>query len=490
MMDKLKVSTVLDLLFRAANTYPSKTYCKSADHEFTYQHFIAACIKLSKQISKKKIKNEKIGILLPNSILFLITYFAVLISGNRPALLNYLLPNVALGKIIYDLKPSLIISNKVILQCDSMLVELKDYLDIEASSMDGSDFRCEITDVGAILFSGGTTGIPKQINHSHKCIISMVDRMEWGWPTKPNEKWLVVAPFTHIYGFLTGVTNPLLRAGTVFIPEAFYPSLVVDKLSSEKITVFGGGPPAIYQALLSVENFDKDQIPHLRVCPGGGAPFPAAVHKMWKEKTGIPIYEGYGMTEIAPISVNTVKNGTKLGSVGKAVPDTVIEIVDIETGEQVLNPDEIGEIRVKGPHMMLEYEGNRKETKATIRDGFIYTGDIGVLDSDGFLSITDRKKDVIFVKGFNVFPREIEEQLMSQPNISSVCVVGKKNDRNGETPVAFITLKATMDISIIRKYCEDTMPPYQVPSEFIVLENLPLTPAKKIDRGALKKILV
>ena len=318
----------------------------------------------------------------------------------------------------------------------------------------------------------------------------MVNRMEWGWPTNLNEKWLVVAPFTHIYGFLTGVTNPLLKSGTVFIPDAFEPKLIVEKLSSEEITVFGGGPPAIYQALLSVEKFKKSQIPHLRVCPGGGAPFPVAVHNIWQERTGIPIYEGYGMTEIAPISVNTVENGTKLGSAGKAVPNTIVEIVDIETGRKVLKHGEIGEIRVKGPHMMSEYEGNIEETIQTIRDGFIYTGDIGVLDREGFLSITDRKKDVIFVKGFNVFPREIEEQLMSQSNVSSVCVVPKKDERSGETPVAFITLKKGADVSILKQYCEETLLPYKVPSKFIVLETLPLTPAKKVDRTALKNMLI
>ncbi len=490
MENNFKAYTVLELLLNAANKNPSKVYCKSAKHEFTYQHFVTACIELSKEISKQKLKKKPIGILLPNSILFLISYFAVLISGNKPALLNYLLPDIALEKLVDNLNPSLMISDKVLKNDRNIRVKIEDYLEIEVSNTNEINYRCESMDVGAILFSGGTTGIPKQINHSHKCITSMVDRMEWGWPTKPNEKWLVVAPFTHIYGFLTGVTNPLLKSGTVFIPEAFDPSLIIEKLRSEEINIFGGGPPAIYQALLSVENFEKSQIPHLRVCPGGGAPFPVAVHNRWKEKTGIPIYEGYGMTEIAPISVNTVENGTKLGSAGKAVPDTLIEIVDIETGKQVLNAGEIGEIRVKGPHMMVEYEGNSKETKTTIRDGFIYTGDIGVLDTTGFLSITDRKKDVIFVKGFNVFPREIEEQLMSQSNISSVCVVGKQDARSGETPVAFITLKTDIDISIITKYCEDTMLPYKIPSEFIILENLPLTPAKKVDREALKNRLI
>ncbi len=490
MEKKNKERTVLDLLFRAAKSYPSKIYCKSVNHELTYQQFISAIVKLSGEISQKKLKNEYVGVLLPNSILFLIAYFSVLMSGNTPALLNFLLPESALGKLLDDLQPSLVLSNKELSKYECLTLEIQDYLGIEQLDIKEINQSCVGDDVGAVLFSGGTTGIPKQINHSHKSISLMVDRMEWGWPTRPNENWLVVAPFTHIYGFLTGVTNPLLKSGTVFIPEAFDPNLVVEKLSSEEITVFGGGPPAIYQALLSVDKFEKSQIPYLRVCPGGGAPFPVAVHKLWQEKTGIPIYEGYGMTEIAPISVNTVQNGTKMGTAGKAVPDTIIEIVDIETGRQVLNPGETGEIRVKGPHMMLEYEGNVEETKITIRDGFIYTGDIGELDGEGFLSITDRKKDVIFVKGFNVFPREIEEQLMTQENVSSVCVVGKKDERSGEIPVAFVTLKNNIDVSILRIYCEETLLPYKVPSDFIVLESLPLTPARKVDRAALKNKLL
>ena len=146
-------TTVLDLLFNAANRNPSKTYCKSADHEFTYQNFIAACIKLSKKISNKKIKNDQIGILLPNSILFLISYFAVLISGNRPALLNYLLPDIALGKLLENLEPTLLISDKAIPERDNMIVKIEDYLDIEASRISGVNFRCESSGVGAILFS-------------------------------------------------------------------------------------------------------------------------------------------------------------------------------------------------------------------------------------------------------------------------------------------------------------------------------------------------
>jgi len=123
-------------------------------------------------------------------------------------------------------------------------------------------------EIGAILFSGGTTGLPKRIRHSHKVLMAKVERMEWGWPTNENEVWLPVAPFTHVYGYLMGVTNPILKGGRVVIPPPFQPDVIVDLLERQRVTVFGGGPPAIYQALLSSEKFSKADLSALRVCPG------------------------------------------------------------------------------------------------------------------------------------------------------------------------------------------------------------------------------
>ena len=149
----------------------------------------------------------------------------------------------------------------------------------------------------------------------------------------------------------------------------------------------------------------------------------------------------------------------------------------------------MGEIRVKGPHMMTKYEGNPEETALTIKNGFIHTGDIGLLDNEGFIRITDRKKDVIFVKGFNVFPREVEEELLTHSCISGACVIGKQDERAGETPIAFLTLRSHIEVSEIKKYCDKTLLHYKVPSEFIILDQLPLTPAKKVDRMALRSKL-
>ena len=178
------ISNVLDLLLYAAKTNPKIIYCKSSKHEFSYEEFVFACIKLAKEIEKKNIRNKSIGILLPNSISFLLTYFAVLLSGNTPALLNHLLPDVPLGKLLDNLQPALVISDKKLSKYKFLIVKMEDYSDVEPSNIEKLDNPSSANDVGAILFSGGTTGIPKQVNHSHQCILSMVERMEWGG--RPN----------------------------------------------------------------------------------------------------------------------------------------------------------------------------------------------------------------------------------------------------------------------------------------------------------------
>src|SRR5258708_13317407 len=158
----------------------------------------------------------------------------------------------------------------------------------------------------------------------------------------------------------------------------------------------------------------------------------------WRRATGLEIYEGYGMSEIAPISGTNTLTGVRPGSVGKVVPGSEVQVVDLDTGLRVLSPGQSGALRVRGPHMMAGYRNRPEETAQTIRDGFIYTGDIGYLDQDGFLFITDRKKDVVFVKGFNAFPREVEEVIHTCPNVDMVGVVGAPDARSvGERVVAF-----------------------------------------------------
>lgn len=481
-----RFATMTEMFLEAARAHLSRTYCKTDDLKLSYGEAALAIGVLAQELGPS-VRGRAVALVLPNSPAFLVAYYAVLAAGGHPALVNYGHPDATVFKLLDDVDLAAVLSDREIPGLDITHFDDAAVPALVSGGSAGDAGDATGPDApAAILFTGGTTGVPKQIAHTNEMLVRAVERMEWGWPTHEGEIWLPVAPFTHVYGFLMGVLNPVLRGGTIVIPSRFHPDLIVEMLGSEGVTVFGGGPPAIYQAIMASEKFADACFPDLRVCPGGGAPFPMAVHERWTAATGLPITEGYGMTEIAPICVNTESDGMKPGAAGKAVPDTVIEIVDIQTGLEVLPAGETGEIRIKGPHMMRGYSGNQEETEIALRDGFVYTGDIGLIDEDDFLIISDRKKDVIFVKGFNVFPREIEEVLISHASVSGACVVGREDERAGELPVAYVTLRSDVEMAELSAFCAEVLADYKLPSQIIAMDVFPMTPAAKVDRSELR----
>jgi len=305
-----------------------------------------------------------------------------------------------------------------------------------------------------------------------------------------GEVWLPIAPFTHIYGFLQGALAPVSARAEVVIPERFRPELIVELMARHRVTVFGGGPPAIYAGLLAAPNLAGADLSALRVCPAGGAPMPVELHERWRQATGLEVHEGYGMTEMAPISGTTALSGVRPGSVGQAMPCNEVQVVDLETGTRVLPPGERGEVRVRGPHMMTGYRNRPEETAATLRDGFIHTGDIGHLDEDGFLFITDRKKDVVLVKGFNVFPREVEEVVYAHPKVAAAGVVGVPDARTGgEAMVAYVVPRPgeALAEAELAAWLAERLVAYQCPGEIRIVDALPVTGAQKLDRMALRR---
>jgi long-chain acyl-CoA synthetase len=219
---------------------------------------------------------------------------------------------------------------------------------------------------------------------------------------------------------------------------------------------------------------------------------PVELMERWRRATGRDVHEGYGMTEIAPISGTTELTGVRPGSVGKAVPCNEIQVVDLDTGARVLPPGERGEVRVRGPHMMAGYRNRPEETAQTVRGGYVHTGDIGHLDADGFLFITDRKKDVVLVKGFNVFPREVEEALYAHPKVAAAGVVGAPDARSGgERLVAYVVPRPGGDAPTgaeIAAHLAERLVGYKCPGDIRVVEALPMTGAQKLDRLALRRL--
>lgn len=503
-------ATLLAMFDHAADTAPDTVALRRGEAVLTYREERRAAVALARHLVAAARPGEGVALLLPNSPEFRVAYLAALHARAVPALLNPLYPAAQLASLlrlagtravicapethetVLDLAGRLGIPEVVCLGHDVRLA------DLATEPGDGPDGRAAPDageagpdDVAALMFTGGTTGLSKAVEHTHARLVHAVRRMDWAWPTRTRgEVWLPVAPFTHIYGFLQGVLGPVFARAETVIPERFRPEEIVAAMARHGVSVFGGGPPAIYAGLLAAANLGDSDLSALRVCPAGGAPFPVELMERWRRATGCEIHEGYGMTEMAPISGTNALTGVRPGSVGKPVPGVEVQVVDLETGTRVLAPGERGEVRVRGPHMMAGYRGRPEETAQVLRDGFIHTGDIGHLDADGFLFVTDRKKDVVFVKGFNVFPRQVEEVLYTHPAVAAAGVVGVPDARTGgERLVAYVVPREGEAVAPdeIAAHCASQLVAYSCPSEVRVVDALPMTGAQKLDRLALRR---
>lgn len=338
-----------------------------------------------------------------------------------------------------------------------------------------------------LQFTGGTTGRAKGANLSHHSISRNVFQYTSMQVPDGQDRILCVMPLFHCYAWSVCLYNMASCSGTVVILPRYQPQQVLDAFTLEKITVFAGSP-TLFTGLMSYEGFDKTDFSCLIRSNSGSAPLPIESLERWEKTTGTPIYEGYGQTESGPvISFNPADNVRKPGSVGVALLETEIQIVDLETGEKVLENNEKGEIRLRGPQVMNGYRNRPEDTAEALRDGWLYTGDIGYFDEDNYLFITARKKEMILVSGFNVFPREIEEVLFLHPAVKEAAVVGKKDDYRGELPVAFIVCNDndSLNASELERLCADKLAKYKVPDEFRMLQALPKTVVGKVDKVSL-----
>jgi long-chain acyl-CoA synthetase len=345
------------------------------------------------------------------------------------------------------------------------------------------------SDRSCIFFTGGTTGVPKGAEHDHAGLVAYSRQLTALWPMKFDaERFLIVAPMFHVFGHHFSTVWPIyIRATTVLVPR-YKPEIVLQALDHHKVTVFPGGPPSIYIGLLGHPNMAKTDFSPLRICISGGAPCPGALLENWEKRTGSPILEGLGMSEGAPVTCSPAEGPRKLLSVGVVPPETDIEIVDLETGTQKMPVGERGEIRVRGPQFTFGYRNRPEETANAIRGGWLHTGDVGYFDEDGYLFVVDRKKELILVGGYNVYPREVDEVLHSHPAVQEAAAVGMPDDFKGEVVKAFVALKPNEKLTEkeLLAWCAERLAPYKVPVAVSFLEALPKTGPAKIDKLALR----
>ena len=380
-------------------------------------------------------------------------------------------------------------------KCDDRRIAFRELIENEGryQAHPLGDLRDELA---VIQYTGGTTGKPKGAMLTHANLSAASGQyLETATRTDPpamregQERTLVVLPLFHIYA-LSAVMILAIRLGSeLVLHPRFDPLTVAKDIAEKKITVFPG-VPTMYVALLNLPGIDKFDLSSLRHCGSGGASLPVAVQQRFQGLVGCRLTEGWGMSEGAPFCLNRYDGERKLLSVGNPVPETEVEVVDIETGTRVLPIGEAGEVRVRGPQMMTGYHNKPTETAYALRDGYMYTGDIGYVDNDGFLFLVDRKKEMIIVGGYNVYPREIDEVLFNHPAIREAATVGKRDDRLGEVVVAFVAVKsgAELDEERFFAYCKENLVKYKRPVEVQFIDALPRTGTNKIDRIRLKAL--
>jgi long-chain acyl-CoA synthetase len=346
-------------------------------------------------------------------------------------------------------------------------------------------------DVAMYQYTGGTTGVSKGVMLTHSNLSKHSQLAQAWFPkfTKGTEIMLGALPYFHVFGLSVSMNFAIYMGWTQVLVPRPQPEPLLEAIGKFRPT-FAPLVPTMYIGMLAHPNLKKTDMSCIKGAFSGSAPLPVEVIHDFEKATGAVIVEGFGMTETSPVThINPFAGGArKVGSVGVPVTDTEARIVDLEDGVTDMPLGERGELIVRGPQIMLGYKGKPEETANTLKDGWIYTGDIATMDEDGYFYIVDRKKDMIISGGYNVYPRDIDEVYYQHPKVQEACSIGIPDAKRGESAKLFVVLKegetATQEELI--EYGKTKLAAYKLPVEVEFRKELPKTNVGKILRKTLK----
>ena len=391
--------------------------------------------------------------------------------------------------------------NVIAFQIPSMSIEVEsgpgihDFNDLVGAAADSEpDIDVHPADVLLLQYTGGTTGLSKGCVLTNANLVAIAYQENyWMSPLVSNDdelRCLAAIPLYHIYGFNLNVNINHVHGGTIILVPQPSTDNILEAINKHQPNFFTAVPTMII-GLNQHPDITTSKIGAIKGIVSGSAPLPVEAMRTFEMLSGGVITEGYGMSETSNIvTANPTQTVRKPGGVGMPFPDNDVRIVDLETGTTDMPLGEPGEIIAKGPSIMREYWNNPEETAKVLRDGWLSTGDIGYMDSDGHIFIVDRKKDMVLSSGFNVYPREIDELMFTHPKVLQACSFGIPDPTRGECLKLAIVLKPDVELTAdeVRTFCKENLSGYKVPREVVFVDELPLTPIGKPDRKKLRQL--
>ncbi len=489
--------SVLHMLTAADDAVPDRLALRCGEEQLTYREYISCVAGFADTLGK--VRGERVVQIMPNSIDSAIATFAILAAGAQVVPLNPAYTAHELRSILSDAQPAAIVcdvTSKDIVGAlatelgvdQTIVVDAKSRLTRWANQRLALPARPEADALAILQYTGGTTGRSKGVNLTHRAISTNVAQREALLPSGADEKILIVTPTYHSYAIAMGLLLAPYCRGTLSILQRYRPEDTLRTIEAHGITLFAGSP-TLFVGLMAHEAFAKTNFKSLRLCFSGSSALRMETLRRWEAATGCTICEGYGQSEAGPVLTFNPRGGVrKQGSVGVTVPLTEVQIVDSETGTRQLGPNEPGEIRARGPQIMTGYRNRPDETAAALRNGWLYTGDIGAIDEDGYLFILDRKKDMVIVGGFNVYPREVEEALCAHAAVAEAAVIGVPDSYRGDVLIGYVVLRQpnASEPAALTNHLAERLTRYKIPGVIRICATLPKTTVGKIDKVALK----
>ncbi|MFY4774516.1 long-chain-fatty-acid--CoA ligase [Metabacillus sp. RGM 3146] len=505
-----------DMLKNAVDKYSENPAISFYGRTMTYSQLSESVSAFASALQGEGLKKgDRAAIMLPNCPQYAVSFFGILTAGGIVTQMNPMLVERELEHILNDSGAEILVVYDVLyervnaikektnlkkiitvsLQPDSPKQEGAESFEIFLSRGQQQLNEVEIdpeNDIAVLQYTGGTTGLSKGAMLTHRNLVAnTVQSYEYS-KSEVNlgqEKCLTVIPLFHVFAMTSCMNMSLYCGNCMIMLPRFDLEEVLETIRKEQPTIFPG-VPTMYVAITNHPRAEEFGLDCIKICNSGSAPMPVELQREFERKTGAKILEGYGLSEASPVThCNPVFGERKPGSVGLAFPQTACKIVDLATGFEELRPGELGEIIVSGPQVMKGYWNMIEETAHALRDGWLFTGDIGKKDEDGYLYINDRKKDLIIASGYNIYPRDVEEILYEHPSVQEAVVIGVPDPYRGETVKAFIVLKNGKEAEVeeIIQYCKDNMSAYKVPKEIEFRSELPKTNVGKILRRALRE---